>query len=193
MIPYFAISSDLVSTSLILLSFLTLSYHAHLRVDLGRFGVRFEVHFGVHFDPPGDLPEGPKNGLKKHPKPGGPKHCKTAAGTPKTGIRVQGRKALANDASNNSVRVNIQRDTCCLVRLQNKHETYQCMHFLSPFCCRAVLLTPWSTQPPSTKIVRTLFAQISMAHRRMSLSYAAFSLTGLSYHFRHLLKTEKCY
>ena len=108
-------------------------------------------------------------------------------------IRVQGRKALANDASNNSVRVNIQRDTCCLVRLQNKHETYQCMHFLSPFCCRAVLLTPWSTQPPSTKIVRTLFAQISMAHRRMSLSYAAFSLTGLSYHFRHLLKTEKCY
>ena len=180
--------------SWLLLSSLTLSYHAHhLRVDLGCFGARFEVHFGVHFDPPGDLPEGPKNGPKKHLKPGGPKHCKTAAGTPKTGIRVQGRKALANDASNNSVRVNIQRDTCCLVRLQNKHETYQCMHFLSPFCCRAVLLTPWSTQPPSTKIVRTLFAQISMAHRRMSLSYAAFSLTGLSYHFRHLLKTEKCY
>ena len=70
--------------SQLLLSFLTLSYHAHLRVDLGRFGVRFEVHFGVHFDPPGDLPEGPKNGLKKHPKPGGPKHCKTAAGTPKS-------------------------------------------------------------------------------------------------------------
>ena len=90
MIPYFAISSDLVSTSLILLSFLTLSYHAHLRVDLGRFGVRFEVHFGVHFDPPGDLPEGPKNGPKKRLKRGGPKHYKTAAGSPKTGIRSQG-------------------------------------------------------------------------------------------------------
>ena len=88
MIPYFAISSDRVLTSLIF-SHSLISLH-HLRVDLGRFGVRFEVHFGVHFDPPGRLPEGPKNTPKKDLKLGGPKHCKTAAGTPKTGIRSQG-------------------------------------------------------------------------------------------------------
>ena len=161
--------------SQLLLSFLTLSYHAHLRVDLGRFGVRFEVHFGVHFDPPGDLPEGPKNGLKKHPKPGGPKHCKTAAGTPKTGIRVQGRKALANDASNNSVHVNIERDAWCLVRLQNKHETFQCMHVGSPFCYRAVLLTHWSMHATSTEAVRTLLSQIWKAPLCISLSHVVFT------------------
>ena len=86
---YLTLISPLI-VSWLLLSFLTLSYHAHLRVDLGLFGVRFEVHFGVHFDSPGDLPERPQNGPKKHLKPGGPKHCKTAAGTPKTGIRSQG-------------------------------------------------------------------------------------------------------
>ena len=56
-------------------------------------------------------------------------------------IRGQGRKALANDASNNCVHVNIECDAWCLVRLQNNHETYQCMHVGNPFCYKAVLLT----------------------------------------------------
>ena len=161
--------------SQLLLSFLTLSYHAHLRVDLGRFGVRFEVHFGVHFDPPGDLPEGPKNGLKKHPKPGGPKHCKTAAGIPKTGIRGQGRKALAYDASSKFVHITMKRDAFCPIPSQNKRETYQRMHLLNLICCEVVLLTLWVTHATSTDAVHTLPSQILLAHIRMSRSYAVFA------------------
>ena len=81
-------------------------------------------------------------------------------------IRVQGRKALAYDASNEFVHVSLQRDAWCLVRLQNKRETYRCIHFLNLFV----------TKRSCTHLdLRTLHLQTLFAPRSRKFHWPTFA------------------